>query len=323
MEGRALRPLGVGEKVDVAINLYLRNFGLLTRIAAVIFVPITALSFVLLLVGLQEPSSLGSGDLALQFGDDVRRVDPVAYGLTTVIVGLLTGLGYLVTIAAAFRAVSDRYIDRPASASESLREGLRRLHSTLWIGILMALAFFAVLVLGAIFPLLIILMSIPVILFLLVRWSVAIPALVAEGVKGTKALTRSSELVSERWWPTFGALLVGFVLISLLQFLSGLALGGLGSLADESLTLFVLVNALLSGLLPIVIAPLQAALIAVIYYDLRVRKEAFDVELMAQSLDAPGSQTGVSPASGAYPPPPPPPGSSGPPPPPPSTPSGW
>ncbi len=45
-----------------------------------------------------------------------------------------------------------------------------------------------------------------------VLWSLAVPVLVVEGKRSTGALRRSSALVRGRWWSTFGALLVGYLL---------------------------------------------------------------------------------------------------------------
>ena len=77
----------------------------------------------------------------------------------------------------------------------------------------------------------------------------------------------------------------------------------------------VLISDCRTGSGTIISAPFQAAIVTVIYYDLRVRKEAFDVELLTEQLEAP--------AIGGPPPPPAPAPGEPPPPPPPSTPSGW
>jgi hypothetical protein len=70
--------------------------------------------------------------------------------------------------------------------------------------------------------------------------------------------------------------------------------------------LFVAIVNLVNGLLAIITAPLQAAIITVIYYDLRVRKEAFDVEHLAANLESPGSASTSPPSPPTSPPPPPP-----------------
>jgi len=59
--------------------------------------------------------------------------------------------------------------------------------------------------------------------------------------------------------------------------------------------------------------PLQAALVAVVFFDLRVRKEGLDLELLADRLGSPGSSTaaGGEGAGGGWAPPQPSPGEGG------------
>lgn len=319
MEGRVLRPLGVGEALDAAFNLYFRNFGLMLRITLAVVLPVTIASIILVLIGVQETTASNPDGRLQEIGaGEFRLVDQSTFVITTIIAGVLSFLAYLLAIAAIFRAASERYVGRPASAAESLRAGLRRTHSILWISLLIGVTFILIFLPAVAAPILALLFAVPLLVFLFVRWSTAIPALMVEGKKGSKALGRSYELVEGRWGATFGVLIVAVLFIFLLEFLVGLALEGLGSLAEEQTALFVIVVSVMNGLGTLLTAPFQAAVVTVIYYDLRVRKEAFDVELMTQQLDSPG-------AAGPPPPPPVPAGEPGstPPPPPPATPSGW
>ena len=316
MEGRALRPLGVGETLDTSFNLYFRNLGLLLRIAAVIVVPVVIISAILLLIGVQETGALNPDAQLYEIANgEIRLVDEQTYLIMSAISAALGALAYIIAIAGLFRAISDRYIGRDASAADSLRSGAKRTHSVLWIFLIIGVTFFLLIIPAAAAPILSIFFTLPLILFLIVRWCVAIPSLMVEGTKGSKALGRSYELVEKRWGATFGVLIVGIIFIILLEFLVALAGEGLGSLADEQTTLYVALVSVMNGIGTIISAPFQAAIVTVIYYDLRVRKEAFDVELLTEQLEAP--------ASGGPPPPPPPPAPGQPPPPPPSTPSGW
>jgi hypothetical protein len=326
MEGRTLRPLGVGETLDTAFNLCFRNFGLMLKIAAAVVLPIAALSAVLLLVGLQETDQFNPDARLYEIANgEFRVVDQSTYIITSIIAAVLSAVAYLVATGALFKAVSDRYIGRPASASDSIGTGLRRAHSMLWISVLMLVTFFVVILPAAAAPILILLFSVPLIAFLLTRWCTAIPALMVEGKKGSKALGRSFELTGGRGWQIFAALLVAVVFIALIEFLTSLAAGGLGELVDGDVTIFIIVLSVLGGLGTLLTAPFQAAVVTVIYYDMRVRKEAYDVALMTEQLDTPGGP-GLGPPPAVPPAPsnpasPEAPGST--PPPPPSTPSGW
>jgi hypothetical protein len=319
MEGRTLRPLGVGETLDVAFNLYFRNFGLMLKTTAAVVVPVMAITAAALLIGTQtaDPSNPDARLYEIGAGE-FRLVDESTFVIASVIAGVLGGLAYLLVTAAVFRAASDLYIGRDASSSGSLRAGLRRVHSVLWISILVFVTVFLAAIPGAAAPVLLVIFTAPLIIFLLVRWCAAIPVLMVEGAKGSKALGRSFQLVEGRSWATFGALIVAIIFIFLIEFLVSLASEGLSTLAKEQTELFVVVFSIMNGIGTLITAPFFAAVVTVIYYDLRVRKEAYDVELMTQQLESPGAE------GGAVPPPPqlgdsPPPGST----PPPSTPSGW
>jgi hypothetical protein len=326
MEGRALRPLGVGEILDTSINLYFRNFGTFAKIAAVIAIPMGVIVFLLDQIAFAQPDGFADGVAFI--GEYRQRVDYSTFTTVVIIEAVVALIGFLLVIGASFRAVSELYIGNETSSAESIRFAGGRAHSMLWIAFLFLLGVFAA--------------SIAFLLpgiWLFVAWSLAIPALLAENLKGTKALGRSFELVRDNWWRTFGAFLVGLIFIFLFRFLLDFAASGLTSLTEDSKQLSLLIYDASDVLNLIITGPLQAAIIAVIYYDLRVRKEAFDVELLTRQLEEPGTfpaqppppppppgDTPSPPPGDAPPPPPPPPppgSSSPPPPPPPSTPSGW
>ena len=309
MEGRDMRPLGVGEILDTSINLYVRNFGTLAKIAAVIAIPMGVIIFLLDQIAFAEPEGFADG--IAYIGEYTQRVDYSTFTTIVVIEAVVALFAFLLVIGASFRAVSELYVGDETRSGESLRFAARRFHSMIWIGFLFMLgviaASFAFLLPG---------------IWLLVAWCLALPALLAENLKGTKALGRSFDLVKENWWRTFGALLVGLIFLFLFRFLLDLGAAGLTGLTEDSKNLSLLISDSADVLNLIITGPLQAAIIAVIYYDLRVRKEAFDVHVLTQQLGDPGSP----PPSSADPEDAQPPSSSGsspPPPPPPSTPSGW
>ena len=74
IEARELKPLGIGEIVDVAINIFLRNFGSLLKVAAIVIVPLTIVIFLLDLVALQEVNVLDPNAAIYEFGNDSFRV---------------------------------------------------------------------------------------------------------------------------------------------------------------------------------------------------------------------------------------------------------
>ncbi|MEJ7876840.1 MAG: hypothetical protein WKF62_09270 [Solirubrobacterales bacterium] len=322
MEGRTLRPLGVGEILDASINLYFRNFVTFAKIAAVIAVPLGVIIFLLDQIAFARPDPGDVSDLGFAYvGEYEQRVDFSTFQTITIIETVLAVLAFLLVIGASFRAVSDLYIGSGnADGARSIRFAAGRVHSMIWIGFLFSLgviaATFAFILPGV---------------WLFTAWSLAIPVLLAENLKGSKSLGRSFDLVRNNWWRTFGALIVGLIFIGLFQFLLQLGATGLTNLTEDSKNLSLLISDGAQVLALIITGPLQAAIVAVIYYDLRVRKEAFDVQLLTHQLESPGTggpppppPPGLppTPPPSGPPPEPPPPGAS-PPPPPPSTPSGW
>jgi len=130
--------------------------------------------------------------------------------------------------------------------------------------------------------------TIPVVIWVLVRWAVSLPALFAEGAGPMKALGRSWNLTRDNWWRTLGVVIVIFVMVGLIQGALGLLFTGIAAvvpgLSDDLraglvLTVATLVNALVGAITPIAITML--------YLDLRVRKEGLDLDQLARQA-APG-----------------------------------
>jgi hypothetical protein len=264
-----LRPLGIGEILDVAIKITLRNWKTLIGLVALIVAPIQA---IVALVGLSLANDDSLGSL------ESETVDPADFGTFFAGIGIivvLSALSWLLSTAVAFRAVVEAYLGRRSSWRSSLGFVARRLHSLLWLtivqGVLLVLGFLACVVPGV---------------WLWVAWSVAIPVLFTEDVRGSKALGRSFRLVRGRWWPTFGLVLLGFLLTSVVGGLVQAIFSALFFVAESDFALF-LTDTLGGSLSSILTTPFLAAVITVLYVDLRVRKEGFDLQLLADRLGSP------------------------------------
>jgi hypothetical protein len=115
-----------------------------------------------------------------------------------------------------------------------------------------------------------------------------------EGAGPARALGRSRELVKGRWWGTLGVAVVGYLIVSIVTVaLTGLVVGvAFANPARNSVTGFVL-NTLAATIGSMIATPAAAAFITVLYIDLRVRKEGFDLLLLARRLGvelAPGQE---------------------------------
>jgi len=129
-----------------------------------------------------------------------------------------------------------------------------------------------------------------------IEWSLAVPAKVLEDKSASEAMSRSSDLTEGNRgrifviWFLFFVLSIGVSM--LLQWPIRIGAGGARSATAVQHVavgwqVATLVAAFISECL---VGPLATIAFALVYYDERVRKEAFDIQLMMASLDAPGLQ---------------------------------
>jgi hypothetical protein len=268
-----LRPLGVGEILDAGIKLYVRHWKPLMLCVAGIALPVQILA--VLVMASIDSSSLDTfrSGAAPSSGDEINWAEAAAF----IGIAIATGLGTLLATAACFKAVSDAWLGARPEAGRSLRFGVRRLPALIWLSIVMGaglvLAFFA-LVLPSI--------------WLFVSWSLAVPALLFERVGAFTAIRRSFALVRGRWWPTFGALLVGYLLASIVAGIVQLVPEGIASAVASDSVVADAIAAVVGGTVSAMIAtPYTAAILTLLYFDQRVRKEGFDLQRLADGLGTP------------------------------------
>lgn len=305
MQAPTLRPLGVGEILDAAFKVYTRNAWPLMKIVAVVIVPIQLVTALIFLSTLDDPDAL-TGQGEVESGSETW-----GWIAGNVVGSFLGWVGLTIATGAVVKAIADAYLARHPDWRDSLRFAWSRWRALIWLALLTILllipAFVALIVPG---------------IWLSIAWIVAVPALMIEDCRGLDALKRSFRLVRKRWWATFAVILVAFLLAGVIQ---GLAEGLLGIMlvagADDSLLLTVLVDGVAATIGSVIVTPFQAAVITIAYFDLRVRKEGFDLELLAERLGGPapeqapyaanlpayGQQEWAPPQAAGEPPPPPPP----------------
>ena len=272
-----LRPLSLGEILDVSIKICLRNWRTLMKAVLVVLVPVMVVSSIL-----TADYTVSSLDFSTDFGTDTTKTpEETLDELNQYLGGLAIGtvlqlLAVMLASAACFRAIAQAYLGDTPDWRGSLSYAWHRAPSLLLISLLYGLAVmggFFLLIVGAV--------------WLYIALAFATPVLLVEGVRGRKALSRSYRLVQGRWWRTFGVLVVGFVLASIISgILQGIFLAGIFVQNDNDL-LVVVLNGLATTVGLVIATPFQAALLTVVYFDLRVRKEGFDLELLAREIGAP------------------------------------
>lgn len=254
-------------------------------------IPVALLTIFLDMIALQEVTGANPDAAFYELNNgEIRLLDESRFNVIVGIEALIAVLAYQVVTGATLRAAGDAYMGGDPDPGTALRNGFSRVHSIIWISIiysvLVVIGFFLLLLPG---------------IWLAISLSLATPVLIFEGRKGRKAIDRSFNLISDNWWRTLGALLVGFILIGILYFLVPLGLDALASSVD-SVILFTAILNLGQALVAIITAPFIAALLTVIYYDLLVRKEGYDVQFLAQRLGGeeggPGGTGGMQPVPG-------------------------
>lgn len=273
-----LRPLGIGEILDVSLKIVWRNAGTLIRVVVFVVFPVQVLTA--LLAASASPDSLNSGST---FGPERQPgTDAKAFAAFAVLTVILSFLSSTLSSGACFRAIASAYLGERTGWKQSLDYALKHLHSIVWVTFLST----AVAVLG------LIACVIPGI-YLFTTFTVAVPALLTEGVRGRSALGRSRKLVRDHWWRTFAVVLLGYLLTGILGGAIDGVLIGFTSIQSGDNSLAAIVLSIVAGTVSSVLTtPFTAAFITVLYFDLRVRKEAFDLQLLAQRI-------GVEPPPGA------------------------
>lgn len=295
------RPMGIGQILDGAFRIYRQNFLRFLAIVAVIYVPITVLQ------------SLANSGVILPAVFRGEGRDPTVL-LARIGVGILEISAQLLATAALVRGVSAAYLGRNVTVGQAYRIVLPKLLSLLaatLIIVVVAIVVGALLVVplvmarvgsgtGMLVGLGLLVVAIPG-LILLLRWLLATEVIVVENVGAFGGLARSYTLVKGNT----GKVFLLFLIVGLLSWLvawASLWLGGLAirAIQPSSLGAAVALRQTVMTVGQILIAPFSAGAAILLYYDLRIRKEAFDLEMLAQSmgLEGPGGGSPSAEAAG-------------------------
>jgi hypothetical protein len=271
------RPLGVGEILDAGIKVYLRNARLLMRLAATMVIPLQVITWLILISIVNKSDELANSfEASSTTLTTANRATQLGAEAVLLGVGLITSA--LVT-AACVRAVSDLYLGAPTSFEKSLRFAARRLPAYLVMQVLTLLG----LVIGFL------MLIIPGI-WLYGSWVVSAPALLIEGLSPPRALGRSHQLVDGRWFPTAGVALVAIVMSGLVSAAFQALIVGVGFIPGQPPVLVGVTLVTIAGAISsIIVTPFVATVWTILYYDLRIRREGYDVDLLAEQLGLPAA----------------------------------
>lgn len=306
-----LRPLGFGEIVDGAVQLYRRDFGLYYLIALLCSLP----DYVLLV--LWNPAELLEGMEAIGSGDDptliLEQFGAMSGSFGLLLLILLVGMFFAWYAALSITvAMADRVEDRPSSIGAAFRGALPRIPSAAGASILALLGFLIVqFILGTAFSI----VSVGVFLaasspwttlaavaimgavtvLVTIFWIAAVfgvfPAVVIEGRPAIDALRRSFALCKTGWLKVIGIMVVAMIVYSAppmaIQTLAGsweLFLSP-GEVATISPTRQWILNTADLVIGPLTV-PFMVGCVMVLFHDRRVRSEGYDLERLADEMEA-------------------------------------
>jgi len=266
----SLRPLSTGELLDKTFTLYRRNFPLFFGIAALAqlgpFIVLIAMTGIFRSANTQHTASTA---------------------VTVAITGLVTLFAYLAATmiaagliqAATTFAVSSLYLEEPVS----IKSAYARVKGLVWRSVNVVLSV-GIRIVGGL-----LLFIIPGIIMLR-RYSLSVPVAVLENLKTRAALKRSRQL-SEG---SGGRILLVYVLMLALIWAVSLGTAWVLGLIFTPQTLrqsfaAQMVQQFSSFLVGAAVGPVMTIAFSLLYYDQRVRKEAFDIEHMISTLQSAGT----------------------------------
>lgn len=192
------------------------------------------------------------------------------YIIYTVICSML--IGFLYIVIASYKLTGKFYFSYSLLLFRSRFVRLMGAIGLLWlvlIGVsIICTLFLLVPILGIV---LICLVIGPLTIFFMIKWIFVIHVVVIEGRSPGRAFSKSSDLVEDMWWRTFGMVLLVYVIPSAIAY-------GLNYVCG-------LINPYLFVFGTILAMPLGAIGVTLLYYDMRARYERVGVQHAIDELD--------------------------------------
>ncbi len=266
-----LRPLSLGEILDRTFTLYRRNFLLFLGITAI--PRLLTLGLNLAQVAMNKLPNIPTAPAQENFQatrlNSAFTVFGVAGGLFVLILYLVV---YLFSQGGTIYAVSDLYLGRTATIGGSLKRMWGQLANLFGVVVLNGLA-----TLGAT-----LLLIIPGI-YVACRLLVCVPAALLEDLGARNSLERSWHLTEDNAGRSFliyllyAAILYGIMMVFVVPFTVMMAMSAKDPTMMRTSLILVQIGSFAAEVL---VTPFLLIATSVFYYDLRVKKEAFDLQMM-------------------------------------------
>lgn len=292
-----LRPLGLGEILDGAIS-YIRANPLTTLgLSAVVItatqvvqVPATAIAN-----SRARAAAAGASDAT----EAALNAMGASFG-TSVLSGLVTFLGVTVLTGILIVVLGEAVLGRTSTLGQAWESTRGRVLGLFGLMLLVVLALVGIVLVGVL-PLLagiapLAILTLPLAfcaaVYLGVSWSMVPPAYMLERIPAMETFHRSRGLVRGSWWRMFGiqllanliAAIIGVIIAVPFTLLAGVADGtnpfGVGGDPFAELSvLYLVITAIGTIIGSTITAPFTAGVTGLLYFDQRIRKEAFDIRL--------------------------------------------
>jgi hypothetical protein len=278
-----LRPLSLGEILDRTFSIYRRHFLLFVGIAVI---P----QLLTLALGLAQILLLRTPTPVIPRSGEFQSVPPsglMAFGVVGFIIAIIARVvAYLFAQGGTIFAVSDLYLGRPTTIGTSLSRMWGQLLNLLGVMILSTLAMaggFILLVIPGI--------------YVACRLITCVPAALLEDLGPREALSRSFALTRDFAGRAFLIYLLYIIMLYAAMFLFAIPFGVMVATFAKDPNMMRPSMALLqvgNFIAQVLVSPFLLIATSVFYYDLRVRKEAFDLQLMMNPTgNLPAGSSGV------------------------------
>jgi hypothetical protein len=271
---RTLGPRDVGGILKETFTIYKNNFWKLAAIVSIVTVPSAVIG---LIFNLLFPI----------YGNETTQA--LSKAIFLIPVNLIALVAIFLMYGAVIHGVSQQYFNQPISIGRAYSFAWRRLGTILGASFLVILA-----VIG----LWITFIGIPVAIYFGITWVFILQVALLEGCGPRAALSNSSALVSQNWWRVLGIILLFYVIAMAIMMtlyapamigymtwsLPGIMTGTMTGAISQP-PAWILITITIGALIGNIIAtPIFATGQTLLYFDLRVRKEGYSLDALANEL---------------------------------------
>lgn len=309
-----LRPLGVGEILDGAVSTMRAHWRTVLGLTITVAVITQIADILVQRYLLPDPPEIDPNATGTEAID--QAFDSLRSSLLSLLpIGVLALIGTLFVTAVLTIVISRSVLGRPVTLREAWAEARPRLLPLLGLLVLLPLMAGAVVGIG-ILPGALIgsdagaalaglggLAAVVVVIWLLVQFSLAAPALMLERQGLVKSLRRSAKLVRGAWWRIFGITLLTLLLTFIVSMIIAIPFTVIGTLVDDGSAgglfsgtssdfgwPFLIITGIGAVIGSAITYPISAGVAALLYIDQRIRREALDLDL-ARAANLPGHET--------------------------------